>query len=85
MEQCRARMWADQIRVPALVLRPEKEMEYDSVIEQRKILQDAGADVWVVEHGVHGSSMLVDARTQHDMSAIRSRLIAWLSQAGASC
>lgn len=85
MEQCRARMWADQIRVPALVLRPEKEMEYDSVIEQRKILQDAGADVWVVENGVHGSSMLVDARTQHDMSAIRARLIAWLSQAGASC
>ncbi len=85
MVDCRARMWADQVRAPVLVLRPDREMENDSVIEQRDILRAAGAEFWEVENGVHGSSMFHEDRTGHDMSALRDRLIAWLSQAGATC
>ena len=53
-------------------------MELASAIAQREILEAAGVEVVVVPDGVHGSSMLVDERTGHDMSEARARVAAWL-------
>jgi pimeloyl-ACP methyl ester carboxylesterase len=78
--ECRARLWASEIDVPMLVLRPSSEMERESSIEQRDILLDAGARYEVVEHGVHGSSMLVDERTGHRMNNARNNVLKWLKE-----
>lgn len=79
MAACRARDWIDAVEVPVLVLRPASEMERETSVEQREILEAAGAEFFVVEHGVHGSSMLVDDRTGHDMRAARAAVTTWLA------
>lgn len=78
MVDCRARMWIDELRAPALVLRPASEMERASSMEQRDLLTAAGVEFRVVKNGVHGSSMLVDTRTENDMTATREAVIKWL-------
>ena len=80
MEACRGREWADQIEARVLVLRPQSEMARESSVEQKAVFEQAGFDFMTVEHGVHGSSMLVDERTDHDMSDARAKVKAWLIQ-----
>ena len=80
MVECRARQWVDRVDAPVFVLRPAPEMARDSSIEQRDILTSAGADFLVVENGVHGSSMLVDDRTGHNMGATREAVSDWLGR-----
>lgn len=78
MIDCRAQTWAEDVASPALVLHPASEMERESSAEQRDTLTEAGADFRVVENGIHGSSMLFDARTGYDMSDTRMMVIEWL-------
>ena len=78
MLSCRARQWAGDIRVPAIVFKPASEMERESSHDQRRALEAADVAFRVIDDGIHGSSMLVDARTGHDMSAAREEVIAWL-------
>lgn len=80
MGPCRARNWLEDLATPALALRPAAEMERAPSVEQRAILTAAGVEFRVVDNGVHGSSMLVDERTGHDMSALRDAVRAWLDQ-----
>lgn len=79
MVSCRARQWADKVQSPAIVLRPASEMVRESAEEQREILESAGVTFTVVEDGVHGASMLIDARTENEMSAARGKVIDWLN------
>ena len=81
LENCRARMWIDDVAAPSLIFRPGSEMQSEASQEQRDILTAAGAEFEVLENGVHGSSMLVDERTGHDMSAARQRVLDWLADA----
>ncbi len=81
MAECRASTWAGDVRAPVLVLRPASEMTRSSSVEQRDRLTAAGAEFHVVEHGIHGSSMLVDSRTGFDMAAARTSVLAWLERA----
>ena len=78
MVSCRARQWANDVRMPAIVFKPASEMTRESAEEQRQILEGAGVTFRIVEHGIHGSSLLVDARTENDMSGVRAQVIAWL-------
>ena len=80
MVDCRARMWVDDVIAPVLVLRPDAEMTHAPSVEQRDILTAAGVGFHVVENGKHGSSMLVDSRTGHDMIAARAMVIEWLNE-----
>jgi pimeloyl-ACP methyl ester carboxylesterase len=80
MVDCRARLWVDQVTAPIFVFRPTSEMGRETSIEQKEILADAGAEFFIIENGIHGSSMLVDERTEHDMSATRELVIAKLSE-----
>jgi pimeloyl-ACP methyl ester carboxylesterase len=81
VEPCRARRWASDVRAPTLVLRPASEVELATSLEQRDALVAAGARFVVVPDGVHGSSMLVDARAGSDMAATRALVLDWLSDA----
>jgi hypothetical protein len=42
-------------------------MAYDSVIAQAKVFKSKGLPYISIENGVHGSSMLVEKRTEHNM------------------
>ena len=64
------------VSAPVLVLRPQR--EYEATKEQADFLMAAGVDFRIVENGVHGSSMLSDARTQQDMAAERAFVASWL-------
>ena len=77
---CRARDWLEQVDAPVAVLRPASEMERTSSVEQRALLEAHGVSFHVVEHGVHGSSMLVDTRTEQDMQAARAWVLDWLAE-----
>jgi len=76
MEPCKLDDYLDKVTVPVLALRPRNEME--ATAGQAEMLKAAGVDFYVIENGVHGSSGLVDGRTEHDMSADRAFVAAWL-------
>ncbi len=78
MADCRAEEWLGALAVPLAVFRPAREMEVPSALAQRDAMLAAGAEFVVVAHGVHGSSMLVDARTGSDMTSAREAVLAWL-------
>ncbi len=78
MVDCRARLWIDRVKAPVHLFRPVAEMTRESSIEQRTVLTASGASFLVVENGIHGSSMLLDSRTDHNMSAARATVVAWL-------
>lgn len=80
MVECRARKWVDQVSVPKIVIRPASEMERETSIEQQDILTSAGAEFLIVENGIHGSSMLLDERTDRDMSATRDLVVRKLKE-----
>jgi len=63
MGECQPNGYFDTLDMPVLVLRPESEMEYDSVKEQFELVRQSGHQVYVAKGGVHGSSMLVEERT----------------------
>ncbi|MEM9571524.1 MAG: alpha/beta fold hydrolase [Pseudomonadota bacterium] len=80
MVDCLARARLDDLTRPALVLRPGSEMSGPSAQEQKALFENAMVPVWVLEDGIHGSSMLVDARTEADMTEFRDAVIAWLAE-----
>ena len=82
MVDCRARDWVDAISAPMAVFRPRSEMDRASSTEQRDVLTNSGVEFHVVEEGVHGSSMLLDTRTDADMSGARRVVADWLSGRG---
>lgn len=80
MANCLARARLDDLTRPAFVLRPASEMERESAQQQKVLLEAVNVPVLVLEDGVHGSSMLVDERTEADMSTGRTAVMDWLAQ-----
>ncbi len=73
---CGADDLIERIKVPLLALSPESEMRFRQ--QQFARLRAHGAQTYVAKKGVHGSSMLVSARTQADTSATWAVVIAFL-------
>ncbi len=73
------RVW-EHVDVPAHAFWPASEYAHESVRAIADALRAAGIAVTVVEDGVHGSSMLVDRRTGHDMRAARAAVARWLKE-----
>lgn len=80
MMNCSASNFADGLQDPAFALSPMTEIERESVMAQRAVLEQVGVRYDVVENGIHGSSMLVDERTENDMSATRAEVMGWLKE-----
>lgn len=78
MVDCLARARLEDLKSPAFVLRPASEMRSPNAQEQKSLFEAAGVSVLVLEDGIHGSSMLVDARTESDMSDARNAVVDWL-------
>jgi len=80
MKNCRARDHLESLHIPALVMRPASEMDRKSSMKQLRIFEAGGVEFRVVENGVHGASMLLDERTEADMSWLREYVGAWLDR-----
>ena len=80
MQDCKASHWLGDVKAATIVFTPASEMEYAHVADQKDMFAATGAETHVVENGVHGSSMLVDERTGHDMSELRGEVLEWLRE-----
>lgn len=58
MGECQPGPYIDRLAIPALILRPAREMEIDKVRDQLARFAAAGHRTHVAADGVHGSSML---------------------------
>lgn len=76
MGDCSADLFIDGVGVPLIVFSPRSEMRFRQIQFER--LRAHGAQTFVAEHGVHGSSMLVEQRTHADTSATWAAVIAFL-------
>lgn len=68
MGGCDPNQYFETISIPLMVLRPDREMENESVKKQFELAQQLEHKTHISENGVHGSSMLVSERTEADMT-----------------
>lgn len=80
MADCSPNDVAAMLDVPALVLRPEREMTNPSVIAQFDLFASQGHETFVAIGGVHGASMLDPARTSAPPTATWDKVFAFLQQ-----
>lgn len=69
LADCALRPYLDDLKVPALALRPQREFEIESVRAQLEMFERMGVQTYVANPGVHGSSMLSDERVQASTEA----------------
>jgi hypothetical protein len=55
-------------------------MQRESTQIQMHHFEQKGAKTVVIDRGVHGSSMLVDQRTGHEMTNARRLVMSWLKK-----
>jgi len=67
MANCDSVELIDDIQIPAVAFRPAREMENPRTKAQADKLRAAGVGFYVIDGGVHGSSMLVPDRSEADM------------------
>ncbi len=80
MQGCRPDEHLKEITVPAIAFRPDTEMEYDSVKVQAELFKGEGIPYVAIKNGVHGSSMLVEKRTKHNMQHAWQKVDNFLAQ-----
>jgi pimeloyl-ACP methyl ester carboxylesterase len=80
MVDCLPQARLSELQTPALVLSPAMEVTQPADFEEIERFEQAGVKVVIVQDGIHGSSLLVDERTEADMSEARAAVIAWLNQ-----
>ena len=68
MAGCQPNDLLEHITTPLLILRPERETSNPSVQTQLKLADTHGHKTYVVENGVHGSSMMIASRVKDDVS-----------------
>lgn len=81
MRGCEPEPFAEALSVPALALRPAREMEVDRVREQLEALAAMGVRTHVADPGTHGSSMLVPRRAGGDTEGTWKVVLDFLSGA----
>ena len=64
LKDCHPNTYLEKISLPLLILRPKQEMKRESAIKQFKIAKQYNHQTYIAEHGVHGSSMLVEHRVK---------------------
>ena len=69
LADCSPNKHANAISSPLMILRPQREMEIESVQKQFKLFTDAGHITFVAKDGVHGSSMLNPNRVTGDVDS----------------
>ncbi|TDQ32208.1 alpha/beta hydrolase family protein [Zeaxanthinibacter enoshimensis] len=68
MKGCNPEDFMDKVKSPLLILKPPNEVESERSKMQFELADRYGHQTYAAEHGVHGSSMLVESRVGHDIS-----------------
>ncbi len=68
VKNCHPNPYLKNISIPLLLLRPQREMERQSSIDQLKLAKAHNHQTYIAINGVHGSSMLVSDRVKEDVS-----------------
>lgn len=76
LDKCGAKKGLPGLADPALAAWAKQEEAQAKKLGD--LLSAKNVEVYIVPNGVHGSSMLVDARTKHDMSEARAHVAEWL-------
>lgn len=69
LADCALRPYLDELAVPAIALRPQREYAIESVRKQMEEFKSLGVQTFVADPGAHGSSMLSDERVQASTEA----------------
>jgi len=75
MANCKPDDYFEGMNTPLLVLRPEQELQIESVQKQFELLEQHGHQTYVAKNGVHGSSMLVQERVGKDTERTWSAIL----------
>ena len=67
VKACHPNQYLKDINIPLLLLRPKKEMERESSVEQFDLAKKYNHQTYIAEYGVHGSSMLVEERVENNV------------------
>ncbi len=81
MADCNPQKAIESIKVPLMILRPKKEMEVPSVAQQFELAKSKGHVTFIAENGVHGSSMLVESRTNSSTEPTWSAVFEFIENA----
>ncbi len=79
MAACKADLYLKDLQTPALVLRPETEMQRESSVEQFKLFEKHGVQTYIAQNGVHGSSMLNNLIVQGDVDKHWNKVLAFIN------
>ena len=80
LADCALRPFLDDLTVPALALRPQREYEIESVRRQIEEFNELGVLTYIADPGVHGSSMLNEERVQASTEATWKVVLDFLGQ-----
>jgi pimeloyl-ACP methyl ester carboxylesterase len=78
LDKCGAKVGLPNLADPGLAVWSQKEAGQAKGLSD--LLASKNVKVEIVADGVHGSSMLVDERTKHDMSGARAKVADWLAE-----
>ena len=81
MEGCMPEPFSAEIRQPLLVLRPHNELQLAWIAEQMRLFEEHGHRIYVADPGVHGSSMLNEARVGASTEATWTVVLDFLRRA----
>lgn len=79
MQDCRPDKYFETLKIPLLLLRPAQEMERESSKDQFELAQKNSHQVYIAKYGVHGSSMLVKERVEHDVDENWKAVLSFLN------
>ena len=80
MQACNPNEYFQTLKTPLLLLRPPGEMENENSKAQFELAESYNHETYVPDHGVHGSSMLVEERVGDEVEACWKVVLAFLDK-----
>lgn len=80
MGDCPAARFAPRVRIPTLALRPASELDLEHVRRAWEEWDDLGFEQYIAEPGVHGSSMLNEARVEGEVESTWAVVLSFLAR-----
>ena len=81
MEGCNPNKFVENLQIPALFLRPPREIHHLHIIEQIEALDRLGLKNYIAKNGVHGSSMLNSKRVKGNIEENWKAVLGFLKDA----
>ncbi|WP_299116590.1 hypothetical protein [uncultured Winogradskyella sp.] len=78
--KCHPNSYLEKNKKPLLLLRPKREMHRESSIIQFNLAEKYGHQTYIAEHGIHGSSMLVEKRVNANVDDNWEIVLAFLKK-----